>query len=353
MKKNILIIEEAPLLRKRTAELLKLAGYNAVCASSGREGLQLIAQQAYELILCSMKMQDLDGYGVLRAYNNMPALHGSAFVFMAGRSTPEEIRKGMNLGADDYLMKPFSGDSLLSLVGAQLKKKEQRKIYQASQCAEALAVLKPQSLEQNMETLTSGKTTKKLRKKDILYTEGDTPNFLYFIISGKVKLCNSNKFGKEYINAIYKTGEFLGYNSLLGSTNHFETAEAIEESEVRLIPKQDFFELLAGNNEVALQFAKLLARNICESNDKMLKLAYDSARKRVGEAIIFISTKFQNESNVDELFSGQRENISSLSGISPESVSRHVSNFKDEGLIESHHGGIRIVNRSKLEMIRY
>jgi CRP-like cAMP-binding protein len=133
---------------------------------------------------------------------------------------------------------------------------------------------------------------------------------------------------------------------------HKESAMAIEDSEVAVIPREEFFQLLYSNSEVAMSFIKLISRNFSDAGEKLLKLAYDSARKRVAEAIIFVSKKYQVEGKDELCFSLLRENISALSGISPESVSRNLTDFKEEKLIETSNGSIKILNLRKLETLK-
>ena len=182
--------------------------------------------------------------------------------------------------------------------------------------------------------------------------DGDSPNFLYFVVSGKIKVFKSNEMGKEFIIDIYKEGDFLGYVALLVDNKYRESAMAIENSEVALIPRQDFFQLLHSNHEVSMKFIKLMSSNFSDAEEKLLKLAYDSARKRVAEAIIFVSKKYEIEGKNDLSFALLRENISALSGISPESVSRNLTDFKKEGLIETCNGSIKILNLKKLEVLK-
>jgi CRP-like cAMP-binding protein len=203
---------------------------------------------------------------------------------------------------------------------------------------------------QEITLLSEHKIAKKIRNKDILFLEGDFPNHLYLIVSGKIKTFKTNEDGKEYITEIYKGGDFFGYLSLLDDKNHKESAVAIENSEVVQIPKQDFFQLIYSNSDVSMKFIKLLTNNLSEAAEKLLKLAYDSARKRVAEALLFVNRKYQNGKE-NEPIHILRENLSSIAGISPESVSRNLSDFRDEGLIETVNGTIKIVNVKKLEMI--
>ena len=349
MKKSILIIEDTADVRKNTAQLLEIAGYKTFTANNGKNGLQSAKKNKPDLILCDIIMPKLDGYGVLRALENIPEMTGTPFVFITANAKKTDFRKGMDLGADDYLTKPFSGDDLLRIVAARLKKNRlMKESFENNLDDQYTHTNKPQSLS----LLLKNRTTKKIRKNDMLFSEGDSAFYLYCLVSGKIKTFKSNDGGKEYIIDIHKEGDFIGYSALIEESNHKEAAIAIENSEVALIPKQDFLQLLHTNNEVAMTFMKLLSNNSSKASEKLLKLAYDSARKRVAEAIIFVSRKYEIEGKNELTFTILRENISALCGISPESVSRTLADFKEENLIEARSGSIKIIDLKKLESIK-
>lgn len=352
MKKTILIIEDSADMRENTAEILEVAGYKTITASNGKDGLQLAQKSEPDLVLCDIMMPILNGYGVLRAFENIPQMVGTPFIFMTAKAEKKDFRKGMDLGADDYLTKPFSGDDLLRIVASRLKKHDLLKEMLENKLNGLNELVTSANKEQGIDILAGHRTVKKLRNKDMLFMEGDSSNFLYFIVSGKIKIFKSNESGKEYIIDIHKEGDFLGYVALLEDCKHKEFAMAIENSEVALIPKQDFFQLLYNNNEIAVKFVRLISRNFEEAAEKLLKLAYDSARKRVAEALIFVSKKYQVDGKDELSFTLLRENISALSGISPESVSRNLTDFKEEGLIETENGSIKILNLKKLETLK-
>ena len=346
-KSTILVIEDNKDMRENTAEILELSNYNVLMAENGKIGIELARNSNPDLILCDIAMPELDGYGVLRAIENMPEMIGKPFIFMTAKSAKSDFRKGMDLGADDYFIKPFSGDDLLKIVSSRLKK--------------SLALLNNNKTadqkehnngSNNWNSLFEHRIIKKIRNKDMLYMEGDSPNYLYFVVRGKIKVFKSNEAGKEYIVNICKEGDFLGHIALLENNEHREYAMAMEPCEVLLIPKQDFCQLINSDTETAMKFIKLLSSNYADAEEKLLQLAYDSARKRVAEAIIFISKKYKSEGNEDLTFTMNRENISSLSGISPESVSRNLTDFKEEGLITTLNGCIKILNLKRLESLK-
>jgi CRP/FNR family transcriptional regulator, polysaccharide utilization system transcription regulator len=347
---TILVIEDNVSMRENTSELLELAGYNVVAAVNGKEGLDLARKNNPDLILCDIMMPELDGYGVRRALENIPDLVGVPFVYLSAKAEKSDFRFGMDLGADDYLTKPFTGDDLLKVVAARIKKSQL--IKNKNNNIEGLNNLMNEAKAiKDINDLSNNRTIKKLRSKDILFMEGDAPNYLYFVVSGQIKTFRTNEWGKDYIMEISSAGDSFGYTALLNEANYRESAAAIEDTEIALIPKSDFYQLLYSNNEVSLKFIKFITNNLLEAEDRLIKLAYDSARKKVAEAILFLYRKSQPIGE-NEFFSVQRENLSSIAGIAPESISRNLTDFKDEGLIESGNGILRILNLKKLEALK-
>ena len=193
---------------------------------------------------------------------------------------------------------------------------------------------------------------KKLRKKEMLFREGDASKYLYFMVSGKVKAFKTNDQGKEYITQVYKEKDFFGYSSLLESNTYLDTAVAMEDSEVACIAKQDFYPLLSSNNRLFSNFIKFVTSELSDSNDKLLGLAYNSARKRVSEAIIFLGKKYYDELKNEISFPVCRDDISAISGVSPESVSRNLTDLRTEKLIELQHGLVKIIDLKKLQNLK-
>ena len=352
MSDTILLIEDSADMRVYTSEILELAAYKVLTAKNGKEGLELAKKHNPGIILCDIMMPELDGYGVLRALENIPDMAGVPFVFITSKSEKKDFRNGMDLGADDYLVKPFTGDELLKVVNARLKKTELLKKTFKNNLEDLNKFINEANTVPGLNLLPERHTVKKLKKKEQLFMEGDQANFLYFVVSGKIKTFKTNQWGKEYLTALFKEGDFFGYTSLMGDNKHKDAGMAIENSEVAQIPKQDFYQLLYSNNELSLKFIKLLSNNLSDAEDRLLQLAYDSTRKRVAEALLFISKKYQPIEQGNQFFPVYRENISAIAGIAPESVSRNLSDFREEGLIETHNGTIKINDYKKLESLK-
>src|SRR6188474_2928613 len=133
MKKKILLVEDNPEVRENTAEILELAGYTVVTAPDGKAGVDLAQKQRPNLVICDIMMPELDGYGVLHILSKSEETAGIPFIFLTAKTEKTDIRKGMNLGADDYLTKPFDDTDLLNAVEARFRKSAmQQKRYEST-----------------------------------------------------------------------------------------------------------------------------------------------------------------------------------------------------------------------------
>lgn len=119
---KILVIEDEVLLRANTVQILSFEDFHTIEAENGLLGVQLAQEQLPDLILCDVMMPELDGYGVLVALRQNPLTSAIPFIFTTAKANHADLRQGMELGADDFLSKPFSADELLAAISTQLKK---------------------------------------------------------------------------------------------------------------------------------------------------------------------------------------------------------------------------------------
>ena len=124
--KKILVIEDEPEMRRNLTTLLRCHQYHPIAAENGRKGVEMARHEAPDLILCDVMMPELDGYGVLRAVQTDAATARIPFVFLTARSDRDDLRSGMDLGADDYLTKPVSSADLIRALEARLRRSEQQ-----------------------------------------------------------------------------------------------------------------------------------------------------------------------------------------------------------------------------------
>jgi DNA-binding NarL/FixJ family response regulator len=122
--KRILVIDDDARLREQYTELLRLEGYDVLEARNGREGVERARREPPDLVLCDITMPEMNGHRVLETLRSEPRTAHVPFVFLTGWSEREDVRTGMNLGADDYLTKPVVPDELAATIRARLRRAE-------------------------------------------------------------------------------------------------------------------------------------------------------------------------------------------------------------------------------------
>jgi diguanylate cyclase len=128
MTTTVLVIEDEQALRENLVSLLNHAGFKAMGAVDGADGVSQAKRLQPQLILCDVVMPALDGYGVLEELRQDPLTAAIPFIFLSGQADYEQVRKGMNLGADDYLTKPLSKMALVDAINSRLKKQQMRQV---------------------------------------------------------------------------------------------------------------------------------------------------------------------------------------------------------------------------------
>ena len=349
--KKILLIEDNNELRENLAEILELSNYTVFTAEDGKKGVEIALSEMPDLIVCDIMMPVLDGYGVLHLLNKHIETYGIPFIFLTAKSEKTDLRKGMEMGADDYLTKPFDGIELLNAIEIRLKKAESIKQHAAKNSEDVSAFIKDVNKAANIKLTSAERELYDYKKKQLLYTEGQRPKAVYYIKSGKIKTYKTNEEGKELITNIYSTGDFFGYSYILEEINYKENAEALEDSEVMFIPKEDFITLISGDPQVAKQFIKIIAHNMLDKEERLLNLAYNSLRKKVAYQLLQVFDKFKKENGTTIHLS--RENLAQTAGIATESLIRTLSDFKTEKLIDIQGNAIVILNEEKLRNLPY
>jgi CRP-like cAMP-binding protein/CheY-like chemotaxis protein len=345
---KILLIEDNLEVRENTAEILELANYQVTTAENGKVGVEKALESTPDLIICDIMMPVLDGYGVLHLLNKNPILKNIPFIFLTAKAERSDFRKGMEMGADDYITKPFTDIELLNSIERRLRKVELLKKEYAPDVDGVHAFMKDIGHTDALKALSEDRNINHYRKKQLIYSEGNHPGRLYFVVKGKVKTFKSNDDGKELTIGLYKEGDFFGYVALLESSTYRETAEALEDTDIAVIPREDFESLINTNPEVSRRFIRILANNVTEKEDQLLGLAYNSLRKRVADSLITLQKKYSRPNQETFYIHISREDLANIAGTATESLIRTLSDFRNEKLIEIKDGFIYIVNEKKL-----
>jgi CRP/FNR family transcriptional regulator, cyclic AMP receptor protein len=251
----------------------------------------------------------------------------------------------------EYVSKPSIGNDLLKLIETRLNKPEPEK--------ETSVTMNDNNFlgmygKEELNLLVRNRNIYSFNKKQLIFQEGKRPVNVFYIQKGKVRTSVRNNDGKELVVGLFNQGDFIGYTALLDGGCYEENAETLEETEVAVIPKKDFEDLLFNNEEVTRFFFRLLTKDIVSKNHHLLSMAYDSLRRKVAVALLQLRAKFHARDDLKFQINISRQTLSSIAGTATESLIRTLSDFKNESIIETDmSGNIRISNEQKLEHIVY
>jgi len=347
---KVLIIEDNDDIRESTSEILELAGYAVIQAVNGKEGVAMAVSELPDLILCDIMMPEMDGYSVLHLLGKNQETAVIPFIFLTAKTDRQDMRKGMEMGADDYLTKPFDDVELFNAIAVRLQKYQHTKALISTSLNNLSKLIVNKSGLDELAKYISERKVRQIKKKQVIYYEGDTANGLYLLISGKVKTFKVAQDGRELLTGLYGPEEYFGTAALLAAENYMETAEAVENTALCLIPKDLMEQLLNKYPDVSASFIKLLANNVLQNEQQLLELAYHSVRKRMAEVILRL--KGTETGDNQQVLTVSRDNLASMAGIATETVSRILSDFKDEGLIERTGGKILVLDQLRLKNMK-
>lgn len=343
--KRILLIEDNFEMRENISEILELANYAVTAVENGKLGVRSAQGEFFDLIISDIMMPELDGFGVLHILSQNSHTANIPFIFLSAKADKSNIRKGMGMGADDYLTKPFTESELLNTVSMRLKKnqnikEEYEKLSKQTKQHSSAGLVELKELIKDTEVSLYD-------KKQCIYREKKHPNYLFYLQKGLVKTFKTNHYGKEYITAIYRVGEYLGYQALLENAVYNDSAMVLEDAEVVMIPKNNFFAILDSSQSVTRKFIKILASEITQKENLLLQLAYDSVRMRVANALLVLN----NNRDSNTAIHISREDLANIVGTAQETVIRSLSDFKHEKIIEIKSKNIFIKDLTKLKYI--
>jgi CRP-like cAMP-binding protein/CheY-like chemotaxis protein len=345
--KTILLIEDNAPIRENTAEILTLAGYAVHTAENGKLGVEQALAARPDLVICDIMMPVLDGYGVLHIFNQNPQLAGIPFIFLTAKTERTDQRRGMELGADDYLTKPFDEAELLSAITGRLNRfRRLQPDYDLRGEGGLHEFLDDARAVGDLQRLSVDRKPHAVRKKQDIYREGDEPARVYFVQNGRVKTVKTTGGGKELITGLYGPGEFFGYLAVLQRTPYDDSAVAVDDTDLVYIPKSDFLQLVMHNTEVGQQFIRLLAGRVREREQQLLDMAYNSIRRRVADTLLHMHEQAGRPPEAAIQLS--RDDLAAIVGTAPESLIRTLSEFRQGGLIELTPKSIRVLQPVKL-----
>lgn len=345
---KILLIEDDITVRENTAELLELSNYEVITAANGKIGVSEARKKLPNIIVCDIMMPELDGYGVLEALSKQTITQQIPFIFLSAKTERADIRKGMEMGADDYITKPFEEHELINAIESRLAKvailKESSSNKELDESSSSL-----RSLDQLKNYFADYAEERTFKKSEIIYEEGNNSNFVYLVYKGVVKTSRIDEQGKELITGLHKGDDFFGFTSFTHQTHYQETATAMEDSIIFKLVKTNLKNILQHNHAVTLDLIDYLTDNVSEIKDQLLQMAYSSVRKKAANTILQFAEKIKIRP--DDNIRISRSDLASVAGIATETFIRTLSDLKKDGLIDIEGRNIRVLNLELLKKV--
>lgn len=208
-------------------------------------------------------------------------------------------------------------------------------------------ILKHFSKEELAE-LSHEKKIISFKKGDILIEEGATPKGIYYIDKGTAKMYKLGFNGKEQILRFIKTGDILGYRSILSKQPYGASATAMEDTEACFIPEKFFIKVLEHHPKLAFDILRRISEDLGESAQTITFLAQKTVRERLAEVLLLLEKKLGVDKDGFIKISLTREEMANLIGTATESAIRLISEFKTDHLIEVEGRKIKILAHQKL-----
>ncbi|WP_421811571.1 response regulator [Flagellimonas sp.] len=347
--KKILLVEDDTSLRENIAELLELSGFSVYSASNGRIAVDMAKKNLPDLVLCDIMMPEMDGYGVLEQLSSDQNTRHIPFIFVSAKTEKQDVRRGMNLGADDYLTKPFEEEELLTAIRCRLEKAEQMNAMFKEHPKEVSGEHEIRSLNELKNFFDDHGNLFSFKKDETIYNKGEHSNMVYLILKGVVKSCGLDEEGKELITSIYSEDDFLGFTSLTDHLPYQEYTVAMEAVELAGISKEKVKAILEDNKSVSLELMDVIAENLTSIKKQLLQMAYSSVRKKTAQTLLVFSKAINKDKQGPLKIA--RSDLAGVAGIATESLIRTLSDFKNEGLIAIENRHIMVVDRDALERV--
>lgn len=340
--RTVLIIEDDTALRENTSEILELKDFRVLAASNGADGVRLATKHIPDLILCDIMMPEKDGYQVLSELSKNPDTNQIPFIFLSAKTERKEVRLGMDLGADDYITKPFLEEELINAIESRLAKSHLLNLANKNSSIE-----KFKDINDLKNYFDDHGELCSFSKGEFIYREGEHANKIYLILKGLVKTHKMDQNGKELITSIQKPDDFLGFTSFLDIVSYQESATAVEDVEMAGVLKSKLKDLVLGNNNLSMVVFNILSENLSVTKDQLLQMAYSSVRKKTAQTILQFAEVL--DKGLFEDIKISRSDLASVAGIAPESLIRTLSVFKKEGLVEIEGRNIKILKLRELQ----
>ncbi len=341
---RILVIEDNPDVRDNVADILKLADYEAISVTNGKEGISAAIAHLPDLILCDVMMPQLDGYGVLKILAKRDDTCAIPFVFLTAKSEREDLRRGMNLGADDFVTKPFYKDELLRIIEVRLHKASRTRAVSVP--TKWNGFLSDKLMREAMDGLLEGCATRAYKRGEAVYREDERVRDVFVLRRGFAKHQMSTNFGKTLIVYVFKPGELFGYPEMLARSNYAHDTIALTDIEVDYLPATVVGERLRANPNIAHLFLGALSSGLLDADSRMVDQSYLSVRKRCAMTLLRAQKVFDQQP-----WPMSREELSQWAGTAKETFIRNLTDFKDSSYVRIESDRVTVLDNKCLEDI--
>ncbi|MCE2611552.1 response regulator [Flavobacteriaceae bacterium D16] len=340
--KKVLLIEDDTILRENTAELLELSDYQVFTAPNGKRGVQLALEQQPDVVVCDIMMPEMDGYAVLEALSQNEVTRTIPFIFLSAKTERQDVRKGMELGADDYLTKPFEEIELIGAIESRIAKMAILRDLDEESKTDAPGKEQVSNLNELKNFIYDNGMDFEYALGDAIYREGDNSNTVYLVLTGVVKTHKLDEQGKELITGIHRPDDFFGLTNFTRNIPYPEYATAMEDTRCAGVNKTILKEVLQHNPDLVMELMQLMSESLTEAREQLLQMAYGSVRKKTANTLLRFADKLQ--SNYKGPIHILRSDLAGVAGMATETLIRTLSSFKKEGLIDICDRDIRVLD---------
>lgn len=218
--------------------------------------------------------------------------------------------------------------------------------------AESIPDLWQPLTQEQKEILAKDFTIQKYKKNENIYCEGETPNYLMCLLSGKVKIYKDGVGGRSQIIRVIKSHEYFAYRAYFAEENYVTAAAAFEPCTICLIPIPTIVKLIQENPELSMFFIKQLSKDLGISDERTVSLTQKHIRGRLAESLLFLKDTYGVEEDQCTLsIYLSREDLANLSNMTTSNAIRTLSNFAAEKLIIIDGRKIKLIEEEKLKRI--
>lgn len=218
--------------------------------------------------------------------------------------------------------------------------------------AESIPDLWQPLTQEQKEILAKDFTIQKYKKNENIYCEGETPNYLMCLLSGKVKIYKDGVGGRSQIIRVIKSHEYFAYRAYFAEENYVTAAAAFEPCTICLIPMPTIVKLIQENPRLSMFFIKQLSKDLGISDERTVSLTQKHIRGRLAESLLFLKDTYGVEEDQCTLsIYLSREDLANLSNMTTSNAIRTLSNFAAEKLIIIDGRKIKLIEEEKLKRI--